>query len=582
MPDPQSTPLFNQLLQKATSIGPQPVSGFGQDLPLPPEKDYLGRVGDFIKGIAGFGSGQGDNGIAQLLSAAAPLGGIKGLMNAEEAIPGLYSRLKRAIEGLPETVHPVKALNTAKQLASGEEIAYRKLPEFLAAQGNRPTSRASILEHLEQNPINLKVDVLGNKKSRGKIVDDLSEDFVNLPEGTHFNLAPTKWSQYKHTGGEKGSYKETLISQPSGNEKLSLAGPIEINPDSTGIIETQLRVPVVINGKNDWLFGNSEADIAQQIEAWNSTQHGWVGPHFDQPNVISSTRAQEHRLKGTTAPWEASDLAHYAQHPGEHEFTVGGSGLGISGTGFGGSIPEAEQDLLKYLNNKSKTEPQKQIPGSKGLLLENIQSDLHQKGARKGYNNVERNLGEHSESHPWKVGSTLYASHENAGSAAQDLVPDLPFKQSWPKLALKQQLLQAAKRPDLEWVGVTPGQELIRRGEGYAPADVGITHTKRTTPRVHPDFPLADQPRFNDSELPNTILKLLKEHGVERLEPGELPGAYGNTGISEPGKAIKLMLARLTPEVKASILSKGFPIMTLLGMLGLQQPPSTPETTDAR
>jgi hypothetical protein len=42
-------------------------------------------------------------------------------------------------------------------------------------------------------------------------------------------------------------------------------------------------------------------------------------------------------------------------------------------------------------------------------------------------------------------------------------VPDAPFKETWPDLGLKQQLLEAAKDPDAQWLGFTSGQTQAAR-----------------------------------------------------------------------------------------------------------------------
>ena len=42
-------------------------------------------------------------------------------------------------------------------------------------------------------------------------------------------------------------------------------------------------------------------------------------------------------------------------------------------------------------------------------------------------------------------------------------VPDAPFKESWPDLGLKQQLLEAAKDPEAQWIGFTSGQTQAAR-----------------------------------------------------------------------------------------------------------------------
>ena len=128
--------------------------------------------------------------IGQGLAAGVPLG---------TGIKGLYSRLGRAMETLPSAraIHPNKALSVAKNMASGEEVEYRKLGEFLKAKGNQPVKKEEILGHLEQNPMQVEVKELGpTEKFQG-------------PEW-HDDAEPTKYGGPTTTlpGGE--NYRETL------------------------------------------------------------------------------------------------------------------------------------------------------------------------------------------------------------------------------------------------------------------------------------------------------------------------------------------------------------------------------------
>ena len=48
-------------------------------------------------------------------------------------------------------------------------------------------------------------------------------------------------------------------------------------------------------------------------------------------------------------------------------------------------------------------------------------------------------------------------------TAAQHGVPDAPFKETWPDLGLKQQMLGDRRRPAREWLGFTSGQTQAAR-----------------------------------------------------------------------------------------------------------------------
>lgn len=180
---------------------------------------------------------------------------------------------------------------------------------------------------------------------------------------------------------------------------------------------------------------------------------------------------------------------------------------------------------------------------SKGRLIENVQSDWHQAGAKEGYQSptgpqgleptqqalteaykhmsdsedrvleLERqypNAYLEDDTFPEELQKALddaaraRMNHENIRARFNELarmdpqVPDAPFKQSWPDLALKRQVLDVANSPDLEWLGITPGEELVGRGEGQSPV-------------------------FHNEILPNKLMKILKPFGGKVEKIGEVP-----------------------------------------------------------
>ena len=82
--------------------------------------------------------------------------------------------------------------------------------------------------------------------------------------------------------------------------------------------------------------------------------------------------------------------------------------------------------------------------GEKILVLENIQSDLHAQGKKSGYKNN-------------KIRSELHETRHEAG-----LVPDAPFKDTWPLLIMKRMIRYAADM-DLDGVAWTTGYHEHRR-----------------------------------------------------------------------------------------------------------------------
>ena len=225
-------------------------------------------------------------------------------------------------------------------------------------------------------------------------------------------------------------------------------------------------------------------------------------------------------------------------------------------------------------------------------MLENIQSDWHQKGAKEGYigstlpegytirpgqpTGGRENSWSQTFSHPYLEVIDPAGNWVQAGLTEEDAirnalevinkgaVPDAPFKdKGWVDLALKQQILDIANRPDLDWMGITPGEELIKRGEGHST-------------------------QFMNQEVPSRLAKLLKPFGGQ-VEDAKIKiyrkAPEGVTTTLSPQdqqlwdvaqkrkEGSPFNLTHLSPAMKAAILKKGFPIMSLMGLMQSQQEP---------
>jgi len=138
---------------------------------------------------------------------------------------------------------------------------------------------------------------------------------------------------------------------------------------------------------------------------------------------------------------------------------------------FGG-----EPNILASIRAKDRVGPN----GEKILHLEEIQSDWHQQGREKGYNDPKEVNG-------WKVvsvdpdnpneiavvdknGKEVWSGLNKFGTdrqviskiASQMLVPDAPFKKNWHELALKKMIHHAAAN-GYDSIAITPGQEQADR-----------------------------------------------------------------------------------------------------------------------
>jgi hypothetical protein len=116
--------------------------------------------------------------------------------------------------------------------------------------------------------------------------------------------------------------------------------------------------------------------------------------------------------------------------------------------------------------------------GEKILHVEEIQSDWHQEGRKKGYASEDRPmkmtgeaipLGDNTYGVKWQDGSvdTLGYGKKHAEIIAQEgkltgVVPEAPFKKNWHELAMKR-LLNYAADNGYDSIAITPGAEQAKR-----------------------------------------------------------------------------------------------------------------------
>ena len=401
----------------------------------PPPDSMRGRMGDVLmQGIAALGgftglpmSGEGDRAalMGELLAAGMPLvGGVKGTLKnlvSRTLTNGFYSRLDEAAAMIPKKGVPATGvmnwLKKAPEGISTEEVAYRKLPEWLASQGTKTVTPEMLASHLRENPAPFPtVKTLQNHPSGWTADDSVALDELESlghrrtdaqdeayqrlidRENTASNpgVPPTlpKFSQYQVPGGE--NYRETLLTLPSKGLPF-----------------------------DEW---------AKQYR------------DFD-PSVTPE------QLQKAYAKYQAGDSGITVRNPAE----------------FRSSHYPDDPNLLVHTRSNDRTLPS----GEPGRFVEEVQSDWHQKGVKQGYripgdrdrandllrqmDEIEREVGLAQASQDPRY-RALGAELDTASTQNPSGVPDAPFKENWPDLGLKQQLIEAANDPNAEWLGFTGGK----------------------------------------------------------------------------------------------------------------------------
>jgi hypothetical protein len=544
-----------------------------------------------------------------LLPLAALAGSLKRVNTGRTLINGLYSRLDEAASMIPKKGVPATGvLNWLKKAPEGistEEVAYRKLPEWLASQGTKTVTPEMLASHLRENPAPFPtVKTLGQPSERsmtrqeydaftnqmnGRYGEGWDSGVLSEDEFAQFNnlyereadfaeanpIQRTKFSQYQVPGGE--NYRETLLTLPP------------------------------------FTLDNAPPDLMERAKQLaNASTEGW------EKTSLEGRKWYLEKAAGGQAPFHSS---HYPDYP----------------------------DLLVHTRANDRTLPS----GEPGRFVEEVQSDWHQQGLKGGYQQdvpsqldaLQRRLDaipseRQTQSRADWEGSAARTTERvriiDEMNALHDTfrqgVPDAPFKDTWPDLGLKQQLIETANDPKAEWMGFTGGKTQADRydlskqisqieadryivaGEnGWRVKADDMEGTSVPLPTHYlTDSQLADtfgkdmakriierdggvfegldlqvggegMTAFYDQKLPKRLEKIVKPFGgtVEpvALTPNRMAKVGSGPVVDEPNAS---WLSRLTPEMKAAMRERGFPLMSLAGPVAAQGIPDDPnsETDD--
>lgn len=491
---------------------------------------------DGIVGVTKGALGIGDQGPAgatatnfgQILAAGLPM--INGLKGA--GLPGMYSRVDAAAEQLPSALHPSKAEGIFRDNAAKEEVDFRGLSDFLKNQQGPKVTKQEIVQHLEQHPMpEIGVKTLGAAAP----IEDARFTAGFQPNDTRYSRP-----SLNVPGGE--NYRERLLTLPT----------------------------------KEW----SSADPTSMEQA--AVEPVYQSGHWDEPNVLAHSRFDERSLD-----------------------------------------PRATQTVSSLSSDEIHRYPQikQEIAATKGRFLQEVQSDWHQAGKERGYvgdspiftdedhanafyarDAIQQELIERYHNqlgdlphHPMPArraidalrmaGATpeevarleqaqqhLETVHAQRGGPIQ-MVPNAPFKESWPDLVLKEHVLDVAHNPDLNWLGFTTGDTQNQRyglshhvqNFEYHPAtgtlDVELRHHQTGDPAGRQSF------EVTPDQLHTIVGRDMAQRIMESpdtLIPDEVMGAgAGNwhtvnlsadDGISIGGKGMKTFYDQKLPSALSRIL----------------------------
>lgn len=680
MPNPQD-PLIG--LRKAQTIGPSQVGE--RYVPTTAHKNLWDIAKEYVMGgeqrpmsVAA----QDPTGVSAWLKGAGnmPMLGLNaGTLGPGEAaegpimqgLKGLYSRVSRVAEALPEYLHPAKALSLFRNNASGEELAYRGVPDFLGSTQGR-VSKQAIQEHLGQHPAP-QVGVKTLQAPTGISGYDGAGGLVYSQHGTPINPVQYNRPDLNLPGGK--DYTESLLQLHRPTEPGHAVWKVEHKPTGTfhefPTIDDAHAFAYGQEHGGDWTIHHPNMNAQGKYDLpVAGTPPPYTSSHWpNDPNVLTHTRED-------VRPDQSGALGRFLQEV-QSDWHQAGKTKGYHG------IPdvaaqEAFNDSREH-RNALQSVARQMLLSADNLGYPTAWEAMEDMARQSRITSPDFALAAHDWTgaedarqavHHFLVADEAHQRLPDPGIKTGQ-VPDAPFKDTWPDLALKKHVMDVAGNPDLNWLGFTTGetqgkrynlanhlQELAydpggRILHGYGPGNDRVMNLGNINPDdighyVGNDVaqrllgqPLEDyasgsgqahrlsgldlqtggegMKSFYDNLLPKRLERILKPFGGT-VERGEIPtgttqtrnfnaepvGGRGriydaNTGEEvaqamprRPGMVrgrnenqqatIRALgqqytvpthtpawLARFSPEMKAELLKKGLPLLTLMGMMQPEQ-----------
>lgn len=386
-----------------------------------------------------------------------------------------FHQLQRTLEEkMPPRATPEQIRGILKGRIKTEEIEASGLEDFLS--GKEKVNKAELLSYLKENEPKIELDVRrGSKKNKNELAVDFNDaqnkyqefqlfvvrqygrDSENIPESVKAKLedmgrryhkakadmedftesTPTKFDKYVEPNGR--DYKETLYKSKSKKET-----DLESEIDKASA-EVERRSLKKVNAMAEWKRvseengNNGSKPVLEAYQAYEDAKSEWRNA-VDAFNVLDRKKG-----KGYESPhFENADET--VAHSRSAKFT--------------------DENGLKLHH------------------VEEIQSDLHQKGREEGYKGdpletegwtAKEGPGDPASGPVWEIrdkngrwilGIPRETAHNTEAAIARaaeisprsDMsrrVPDAPFKKSWHEMVIRRELYEAAKNGDdaMTWTG---------------------------------------------------------------------------------------------------------------------------------
>jgi hypothetical protein len=384
----------------------------------------------------------------------------------------------------------------------------------------------------------------------------------------------TKFSQYQLPGGE--NYRELLLTLPdSGKEQASA----QVEQIRKTIQDDISKNPELIRLQNKLKEAHKHAALSEDdtpapgydkeklLETWMQNQ-----PFF------LSGRGNKDNMRKTFNTWSwreyASDLETYWGSELQKAFGDRYAEIEkLKRTAEGGNQFKSshfdEPNILAHVRFNERTD----ADGKKVLFIEEVQSDWHQKGRKEGYagespaaaaesdielKRIERTPDQNPKIYPgyWEsfdkrdgrmimrhggdmsrqeaMKEAVQYAHYHAQQEASKSVPNAPFKQTWPMLAMKR-MIRYASENGFDRIAWTTGEQQAERYD--LSKQIGSVHYNEATQSLTAYKPSESEGAYNGGQAfqaivpPDKIADYIGKDPAEKLLAAS-PQANGVKRIS--------------------------------------------------
>lgn len=353
------------------------------------------------------------------------------IASSERPAPMFYSAAQQALSKMPlKTATSEQWLGTLRNAPGlkGEEL--ENAERFLVGRAGQQVSKDELAAHIEQSTPQIKEVVKSSnvKQSEQTDYDDFFAETAAENPGISTNeiddmweelysqeSGDTKFKEYQLPGGE--NYREVLMTLPP-KEPLPTKSTFALYKDGDIVAEGDQQAANRWRQENGMNEGTPRAARYRIEERKVSDTTGYPSvyqsSHWDEPNVLAHLRMNDRLIPDEQGLPQKTLFAEELQSDWHQAGRKKGYNRGPDNTKIDEYIDDFGEEDLKGLHGLPKEASRKEV---RDAVLKDI------KNSPQDYADWEDNLGE-----------------------ITDGVPDAPFKKTWPELLLKRMVREAAEK----------------------------------------------------------------------------------------------------------------------------------------